>query len=243
VLVFDFGGGTFDVSLLCLDEDVFEVRATAGNSHLGGEDLDNRLVGFFVAEFKKKHGKDMSGNARAMRRLKTACERAKRTLSNANVASIEVEALYEGIDFFTQLTRAKFEDLCMDIFRKTIEPVDRVLRDAKVGKANIHEVVLVGGSTRIPKVQQLIKEYFNGKEPLKSLNPDEAVAYGAAVQAASLSKCVTQTQNSSLIPILIDVCPLSLGIETSGSVMSVLIPRNSKIPALKKDVFTTYSDN
>jgi len=187
VLVFDFGGGTFDASLLNLDNDVFEVRATAGNSHLGGEDLDNRMVNFFVAEFKKKHGKDLSGNFRSLRRLRTACERAKRTLSSSQAATIEVESLFEGIDFFTQITRAKFEDLCMDLFRKTIEPVDRVLKDAKMSKSEVHEVVLVGGSTRIPKVCQLIKEYFNGKEPLKSLNPDEAVAYGAAVQAAILS--------------------------------------------------------
>ena len=187
-MVFDFGGGTFDSSLLNLDNDVFEVRATAGNSHLGGEDLDNRLVNYFIAEFKKKNSKDISGNLRSVRRLRTACERAKRTLSSSQNASIEVEALFEGIDFFTQITRAKFEDLCMDLFRKTLEPVDRVLKDAKMSKTEVDEVVLVGGSTRIPKVQQLLKEYFNGKEPLKSLNPDEAVAYGAAVQAAVLSK-------------------------------------------------------
>lgn len=181
ILVYDFGGGTFDCSLLNLDGGVFEVRATAGNSHLGGEDLDTRMVQYFIAEFKKKHGKDISGNARSVRRLRTACERAKRTLSTSQQAPIEVESLFEGEDFFTSITRAKFEDLCNELFRKTIEPVDRVLKDAKMSKAEVSEVVLVGGSTRIPKVQQLLREYFNNKEPLKSLNPDEAVAYGAAV--------------------------------------------------------------
>lgn len=180
-MVFDFGGGTHDVSLLNLDGDVFEVRATAGNSHLGGEDLDNRMVNLMINEFKQKHGKDISGSARSVRRLRNACERAKRTLSAAANAQIEVEALYEGIDFFTTITRAKFEDICMDLFRKTLEPVDRVLKDAKMSKSDVDEVCLVGGSTRIPKIQQMVKEYFNGKEPLKSLNPDEAVAYGAAV--------------------------------------------------------------
>lgn len=241
-MVFDFGGGTFDCSLLNLDNDVFEVRATAGNSHLGGEDLDGRLVSYFVAEFKKKNGKDLSGNNRAVRRLRSACERAKRTLSSSQTASIEIESLFEGIDFFTQITRAKFEDLCIDLFRKTIEPVDRVLKDAKMSKSEVDEVVLVGGSTRIPKVQQILKEYFNGKEPLKSLNPDEAVAYGAAVQAAVLSSDKTQSEGTGNI-LLLDVCPLSLGIETSGTNMSVLIPRNTTIPANKKETFTTYADN
>eukprot|EP00703_Trepomonas_sp_PC1_P004142 JAP92464.1 Heat shock protein 70 [Trepomonas sp. PC1] len=244
ILVFDFGGGTFDSSLLTLDGStgVFEVRATAGNSHLGGEDLDNRLVNYFVAEFKKKYQKDLSGNNRALRRLRTACERAKRTLSSSQTASIEIESLFEGQDFFTQITRAKFEDLCMDLFRKTIEPVDQVLKDAKMSKSQVDEVVLVGGSTRIPKVVQLVKEYFNGKDPLKSLNPDEAVAYGAAVQAAILSKDKTQAVGAGEI-LLMDVCPLSLGIETSGTTMTVLIPRNTTIPTNKKQTFTTYADN
>lgn len=242
ILVFDFGGGTFDSSILNLDNEVFEVRATAGNSHLGGEDIDNRLCSYFLAEFKKKHNKDFSTNLRALRRLRTQVERAKRTLSASQTASIEIESLYEGIDFFTNITRAKFEDLCMDIFRKTIEPVDRVLKDAKMSKSEIDEVVLVGGSTRIPRVQQLIKEYFNGKEPLKTLNPDEAVAYGAAVQAAVLSTDKSQSQGAGNI-LLLDVCPLSLGIETSGTTMTVLIPRNTTIPVNKKETFTTYADN
>ena len=242
IMVFDFGGGTFDCSLLNLDNEVFEVRATAGNSHLGGEDLDNRMVNLMINEFKQKHGKDISGNMRSVRRLRTACERAKRTLSSSANASIEVESLFEGIDFFTTITRAKFEDICMDLFRKTIEPVERVLKDAKMSKSEVDEVVLVGGSTRIPKVCQLIKEYFNGKEPLRSLNPDEAVAYGAAVQAAVLSKDTTQHEGAGNI-LLLDVCPLSLGIETSGTNMTVLIPRNTTIPANKKETFTTNQDN
>lgn len=187
VLIFDLGGGTFDVSLLTIEEGIFEVKATAGDTHLGGEDFDNRLVTHFVQEFKRKHKKDISDNARAVRRLRTACERAKRTLSSSAQTSIELDSLYEGIDFYSSITRARFEELCMDLFRKCMQPVEKTLTDSKMDKSQIHEVVLVGGSTRIPKVQQLLQDFFNGKELNKSINPDEAVAYGAAVQAAILS--------------------------------------------------------
>ncbi|XP_027348777.1 heat shock cognate 70 kDa protein 2 isoform X4 [Abrus precatorius] len=187
VLIFDLGGGTFDVSLLTIEEGIFEVKATAGDTHLGGEDFDNRMVNHFVQEFKRKNKKDISGNARALRRLRTACERAKRTLSSTAQTTIEIDSLYEGIDFYTTITRARFEELNMDLFRKCMEPVEKCLRDAKMDKSSVHDVVLVGGSTRIPKVQQLLQDFFNGKELCKSINPDEAVAYGAAVQAAILS--------------------------------------------------------
>src|SRR5271156_5133640 len=182
VLIFDLGGGTFDVSLLTIEEGIFEVKSTAGDTHLGGEDFDNRLVN----DFKRKHKKDLSSNARALRRLRTACERAKRTLSSSAQTSIEIDSLYEGIDFYTSITRARFEELCQDLFRSTLDPVEKVLRDAKIDKSSINEIVLVGGSTRIPKIQKLVSDYFNGKELNKSINPDEAVAYGAAVQAAIL---------------------------------------------------------
>merc|ERR1711861_83763 len=187
VLIFDLGGGTFDVSLLTIEEGIFEVKATAGDTHLGGEDFDTRLSNHFAAEFKRKHKKDISSNARALRRLRTACERAKRTLSSTAQTSIEIDSLFEGIDFYTSITRARFEELNMDLFRKCMEPVEKTLRDAKMDKSSVHEVVLVGGSTRIPKVQQLLSDFFNGKDLCKSINPDEAVAYGAAVQAAILS--------------------------------------------------------
>uniref|UniRef100_A0A0E0A0A6 Uncharacterized protein n=1 Tax=Oryza glumipatula TaxID=40148 RepID=A0A0E0A0A6_9ORYZ len=187
VLIFDLGGGTFDVSLLTIEEGIFEVKATAGDTHLGGEDFDNRMVNHFVQEFKRKNKKDISGNPRALRRLRTACERAKRTLSSTAQTTIEIDSLYEGIDFYTTITRARFEELNMDLFRKCMEPVEKCLRDAKMDKSSVHDVVLVGGSTRIPKVQQLLQDFFNGKELCKSINPDEAVAYGAAVQAAILS--------------------------------------------------------
>merc|ERR1719498_1707003 len=214
-LIFDLGGGTFDVSLLTIEEGIFEVKATAGDTHLGGEDFDNRLVSHFVQEFKRKHKKDISGNARSMRRLRTACERAKRTLSSSTQTAIEIDSLFEGVDFFSSITRARFEELCMDLFRGTMEPVEKVLRDAKMSKSQVHDVVLVGGSTRIPKVQGLLSDFFNGKEPSRSINPDEAVAYGAAVQAATEDL------------LLLDVTPLSLGLETAGEVMTVLIPRNT----------------
>jgi len=242
VLIFDLGGGTFDVSLLTIDEGIFEVKATNGDTHLGGEDFDNILVDFCITMFKKQTGIDIKDNARAMRRLRTECEKTKRILSAAHTSEIFCEALAEGEDFSTSISRAKFEELCLPMFRKTMQPVEQVMQDAGMGKNQIHDIVLVGGSTRIPKIQQMLSDYFNGKKLNQSINPDEAVAYGAAVQAAILNGEGANNETLDKV-LLLDVAPLSQGIETAGAVMTAIVPRNTQVPCKKTQTFTTHADN
>ena len=239
ILVFDMGGGTFDVSVLAIQDSVFEVKATAGDPHLGGEDFDNRILSHCIADFRRKFQSDPTRNQRALRRLRTQCERAKRLLSTQTSVTIEVDALHEGNDFSLRLSRAKFEELCLDYFKKAMEPVEQCLKDSNLAQKAIKDIVMVGGSTRIPKVQELIKAFFNGKELCKSINPDEAVAYGAAVQAAIVSGQGSEDVQNML---LLDVAPLSLGIETAGGMMQVLIERNSTVPTSKSQDFTTFED-
>merc|ERR1712107_99916 len=239
VLVFDLGGGTFDVSLLTIADGVFEVVATNGDTHLGGEDFDQRVMDHFIKLYKKKKGKDLRKDVRAVQKLRREVEKAKRALSSAHTTKVEVEALFEGQDFSETLTRAKFEELNMDLFRSTMKPVKKVLEDGSMSKKEVDEIILVGGSTRIPKVQQLIKEFFNGKEPSKGVNPDEAVAFGAAVQACILSGADCGDKGV----VLLDVNPLSMGIETVGGVMSTIISRNTVVPTKKQQIFSTAADN
>ncbi|XP_057436264.1 heat shock cognate 70 kDa protein-like [Lotus japonicus] len=239
IFIFDLGGGTFDVSLLTIEGKDFKVKATAGNTHLGGEDFDNRMVNYFVEEFKRKSKLDISGNPKALRRLRTACERAKRTLSWTTCTTVEVDSLFQGIDLCSSITRARFEELNIDMFRECIETVDKCLNDAKMDQSSVDDVVLVGGSSRIPKVQELLEEFFKGKSLCKSINPDEAVAYGAAVQAALLSKGIKNVPDL----VLYDVTPLSLGIWIKGAIMSVVIPRNTTIPVKKTHGYKTSADN
>ncbi|KAJ3669450.1 hypothetical protein LUZ60_011400 [Juncus effusus] len=240
VLIFDLGGGTFDVALLSIKFGKFEVRATAGDTHLGGEDFDDRLVEHFMKEFKRKHHKDISGNARSLRRLRTACERAKRNLSFSTQTTVEVDCLYDGIDFHSRISQARFEELNIDLFTRCTELIEKCLSDANMEKHNVDDVVLVGGSTRIPKVQQTLQNFFEGKELRRNINPDEAVAYGATIQAAKLSGHGDKDLHEL---VLIDVTPLSLGVETRGGKMTVVVPRNTTIPVKKYHVLTTIIDN
>ncbi|XP_034953514.2 heat shock 70 kDa protein II-like [Zootoca vivipara] len=240
ILIFDLGGGTFDISILSAEDGIFEVKATSGDTHLGGEDFDKRLVGYLAEEFRKKYRKDVRQDKKAMQRLKIAAERAKCTLSSCSNASVSIDSLYQGIDFHTAITRARFEDLCSDLFRATLKPLERALKDAKMSKGDIKDIVLVGGSTRIPKIQKMLKDFFNGKELCKGINPDEAVAYGAAIQAAVLTGNRTPKMQNVF---LLDVTPLSLGINTQGGVMATIIKRNSPVPTKETMEFTTTEDD
>ena len=240
ILIVDAGGGTTDISLLTIEDGVIEVKATGGDTHLGGEDIDNKIVNYVIEEFKKKYKIDLSDNKKAIRRIKTVSERAKRTLSSSVQTTIELDSIYDGIDLNISLSRAKLESLCSDIFNRILNPIDLVIKDADINKSDIEEIILVGGTTRIPKIQELLSNYFNGKELNKSINPDEAVAYGASIQAAILSG-VKDDKLDNLI--LLDVCPLSLGIETAGGVMKVLIPRGTQLPVKKTQIFSTATDN
>lgn len=243
VIIYDCGGGTFDVTILTLEDGVFEVKSTAGDTRLGGEDFDHRMAGHLAEEFKRRHSVDITGNYKAQRRLKNACERAKRVLSSATQANIEIESLADGVDFSTSITRARFEELCSDLFQKTLVSVKQALEDAKISTSDVDEVILVGGSSRIPKLQQILSDFFDGKKLCNSVHPDEVVAMGAAIQAAILSESSTQKDERIESIVLIDVSPLSIGVEVAGGAMAVLCPRNSTLPTEKTQSFTTFADN